>query len=277
MTERITLRRICPRTAFSSINVREVWQSREILFFLAWRDIVVRYKQTAIGIAWAVLRPFMTMVVLTVVFSRLGRFPSNGASYAVMTFTALLPWQFFSSSLSQGSNSVVAAANMIQKIYFPRLIIPISTTLSCTVDFFLSFLVLIGLMLWCGVSFRLHIVLLPLFFVLAAIIAMGISFWLGALNVKYRDVKHVVPFFVSMGLYVCPVGFMSSIIPEQWRLLYSLNPMVGVIDGFRWCILGPDFEPYWIAFWLSAVVAIVVFVSGAYYFRYAERTFADVI
>ncbi len=268
---------IRPKTGLVPINFGELWHYRELFAFLAWRDILIRYKQTAIGVLWAVIRPFLTMVVFTVIFGKAAKFPSNGVPYAVMTFAAILPWQFFANALTQGSNSLVASAGMISKIYFPRLIIPSSTVLSGIVDFAISFLLLLGLMFWYQVEFRLHLLLLPLFFIVGFCAALGVSLWLGAMNVKYRDVRHAVPFITRLGLYVSPVGFMSSIVPEKWRLLYCMNPMVGVIDGFRWAILGPKFEPYWPGFWASVVVTAVILVSGAYYFRSTERTFADLI
>jgi len=276
-TQETAERIIRPRKGLIDINLAELWRYRELFGFLTWKDVIVRYKQTAIGILWAVFQPLLTMVVFTVIFGKLAKFPSHDAPYAVMTFAALLPWQFFSSALTRGSNSVVGAGNMVRKIYFPRLIIPASATLSAVVDFMISFVILLGLMIWYGLSFRIHLLLLPAFFLIAMMSAFGASLWFSALNVKYRDVKHVIPFIVRMGIYVSPVGFMSSVVPEKWRFWYSLNPMVGVIDGFRWAILGPQFEPYWPGFWISLAMVILLFVSGAYYFRYFERTFADVI
>lgn len=274
---RISERVIRPKRGLVNIDFSELWRYRELFIFLAWRDILIRYKQTAIGIAWAVIQPVFTMVVFTVIFGKLAKFPSNDAPYAVLTFAAILPWQFFATAMSQGAGSVVGAANMVSKVYFPRLIIPASVTLSGVVDFVISFLILIGLMAWYHVEFTLHLLLLPSFFILCFATAFGASLWLAALNVKYRDVKYIVPFIVRMGMYVSPVGFMSSIVPEKWRFLYSLNPMVGVIDGFRWCILGPKFVPCWSGLWLSVAMVTAILVSGAYYFRYTEKTFADVI
>ncbi|MFZ5994940.1 MAG: ABC transporter permease [Thermodesulfobacteriota bacterium] len=268
---------IRPRKGLIDINFAELWRYRELFGFLTWRDVLVRYKQTVLGVLWAVLQPLLTMVIFTVIFGKLAKLPSKGAAYPVMTFAALLPWQFFANALTQGSHSVVSAGNMVKKIYFPRLIIPASATLSGVVDFIIAFVMLIGLMIYYGVGFRIHLLLLPLFFLIAMFASFGVSLWLSALNVKYRDVKHIVPFIVRMGMYVSPVGFMSSVIPEKWRFWYSLNPMVGVIDGFRWAILGPQFEPYWPGFWVSLAMVLVMLVSGAYYFRYFEKTFADVI
>lgn len=277
MSDHVQERIIRPRKGFVNINFAELWRYRELFGFLTWRDVIVRYKQTAIGILWAVLQPLLTMVVFTVVFGKLAKFPSHDVPYAIMTFAGLLPWQFFSNALTRSSDSVVSAGNMVRKIYFPRLIIPASATLGAVVDFLIAFVVLLGLMVYYGVEFRIHLLLLPLFFLVAFMSAFGASLWFSALNVKYRDVKHIMPFIVKMGIYVSPVGFMSSIIPEKWRFLYSLNPMVGVIDGFRWAILGPRFEPFWPGFWISLSMVILLLVTGAFYFRFFEKTFADVI
>jgi lipopolysaccharide transport system permease protein len=273
----INERIIRPRRGLVPINFEELWRYRELFGFLTWRDVIIRYKQTAIGILWAVFQPLLTMVVFTVVFGKLAKFPSHDVPYAIMTFAGLLPWQFFSNALTRGSDSVVGAGNMVRKIYFPRLIIPASATLGAVVDFLIAFFLLLVLMVYYGVDFRIHFLLLPLFFMVAFMTAFGASLWFSALNVKYRDVKHIMPFIVKMGIYVSPVGFMSSIIPEKWRFLYSLNPMVGVIDGFRWAILGPRIEPYWPGFWISLSMVTLLLVTGAFYFRLFEKTFADVI
>ena len=265
------------KRGFSAIDFAELWRYRELFVFLSWRDILVRYKQTYLGIAWALIQPFLTMVIFTVIFGKLAKFPSNNAPYAMITFAALLPWQFFSNALSESSNSLVASSNIISKVYFPRLIIPASAVLSGIVDFAISLLILVGLMFWYGVELNFRLLMLPLFFAVAATAAFAAGIWLGALNVKYRDVKYVVPFFTRMGLYVCPVGFLSTMVPERWRLLYSLNPMVGVIDGFRWCILGEGFAPYWLGFWASLVLVAITLVSGLLYFRSTEKRFADII
>jgi lipopolysaccharide transport system permease protein len=266
-----------PRHGFAAINFAELWRYRELFVILSWRDILIRYKQTYLGIAWAVLQPVLTTVVFTVVFGRFAKFPSNGAPYAIMTFAALLPWQFFSNALSESSNSLVASSNMISKIYFPRLIIPASAVLSGLADFSIALVILFGLMLYYGVGFHLYLLLLPLFLLVAFLAAFSAGVWLSALNVKYRDVKYIVPFFTRMGLYASPVGFLSTIVPERWRFWYSLNPMVGVIDGFRWCILGEKFEPYWPGIFASLGVIIVLLATGLFYFRSTEKTFADVI
>lgn len=257
---------------------RDLWRYRELFYFLAWRDLLVRYKQTVIGIAWALLRPLLTMLVFTIVFGKLAKLPSEGgAPYPILVFAALLPWQFFSNALSEASNSLIGNANLISKVYFPRLIIPASSVITSFVDFLISGLILVGLMAWYRFLPDWRILTLPLFIALAFAAAMGFGLWLTALNVKYRDFRYVVPFIVQLGLYVSPVGFSSSIVPEKWRLLYSLNPMVGVIDGFRWAILGGKTEIYWPGFLLSVAIVVIALVSGVYYFRKTEKTFADVI
>lgn len=256
---------------------RDIWRYRELFYFLAWRDILVRYKQTAIGLAWALLRPFLTMVVFTIVFGQLAKLPSNGAPYPILVFSALLPWQFFASALAECSNSLIGNANLLSKVYFPRLIIPTSAVIVSFVDFLVSGLILIGLMAWCDFMPSWRLVTLPLFVAIAFTAAMGGGLWLAALNVQFRDFRYIVPFIVQFGLYISPVGFSSSIVPTQWRLLYALNPMVGVIDGFRWAILGGTVEIYLPGFFLSLGLVLLTFVSGIFYFRRMERTFADVI
>lgn len=256
----------------------DLWRYRELFYFLAWRDILVRYKQTSVGIAWALIRPFLTMVVFTVVFGKLGKFPTEGAApYPILVFAAMLPWQFFANSLSEASNSLVGNANLISKVYFPRLIIPSSAVITSFVDFLISGIILIGLMLWYQFVPGWRLLTLPLFTVIAFAAAMGIGLWLTALNVKYRDFRYIVPFIVQFGLYISPVGFSSGIVPERWRLLYSLNPMVGVIDGFRWAILGGDVRIFWPGFLISNGLVFLFLVTGIWYFRCTEKTFADVI
>jgi lipopolysaccharide transport system permease protein len=256
---------------------KDLWRYRELLYFLSWRDILVRYKQTAIGVAWSVIRPVLTMIVFTVIFGKLAKFPSGNAPYAILVYAAMLPWQFFANALSESSNSLISNANMISKIYFPRLIVPGSAVIVSLVDFFISFVVLVALMAWYQFMPSWHIVFVPLFLILALLASLGFSLWLSALNVKYRDFRYIVPFIVQFGLYVSPVGFSSSLIPEKWRLLYSLNPMVGVIDGFRWAILGGDATIYWPGFLLSTALTILVLYGGIRYFRKTERIFADII
>lgn len=238
---------------------------------------MVRYKQTTIGVVWALLRPLLTMVVFTLIFGKLGKFPSDGAPYAVMVFAAMLPWQFFSNSLSEASNSLIGNVNLISKVYFPRLIIPSSAVITSFVDFLISGVILVGLMVWYRFVPGWRIVTLPLFIAIAFAAAMGIGLWLTALNVKYRDFRYIVPFIVQFGLYISPVGFSSSIVPARWRLLYSLNPMVGVIDGFRWAVLGGESKIYLPGFTISLAVVCLFLITGIWYFRKTEKSFADVI
>lgn len=255
----------------------DLWRYRELFCFLAWRDILVRYKQTVIGFAWALIRPFLTMVVFTLVFGKLAKLPSDGSPYAIMVFAAMLPWQFFSNSLSEASNSLIGNANLISKVYFPRLIIPASSIITSFVDFLISALILVGLMIWYHFVPGWRIFTLPLFIAIAFAASMGCGLWLTALNVKYRDFRYIVPFIVQIGLYISPVGFSSSVVPQKWRLLYSLNPMVSVIDGFRWAILDGQSAIYVPGFIVSIGVVSLLLVFGIWYFRKTEKTFADVI
>jgi lipopolysaccharide transport system permease protein len=255
----------------------DLWRYRELFFFLAWRDILVRYKQTALGLVWALGRPLITVLVFTLVFSKLAKLPSDGVPYPLMVFAALLPWQFFSSAFSGAGESLVSNAGMISKVYFPRLVIPASAVIVSFVDFLISGIILVGLMIWYGFAPSLRIFALPLFTFVAIAAAMGVGLWIAALNVKYRDFRIIVPFIVQFGLYISPVGFSSSIVPEQWRLLYSINPMVGVIDGFRWAILGGNTPLYWPGFLLSLTLVLLTLTTGIIYFRKTEKTFADVI
>jgi lipopolysaccharide transport system permease protein len=259
------------------LYLRDIWNYRELFYFLAWRDILVRYKQTVIGIAWSVIRPLLTMVVFTIVFGKLAKLPSNGIPYPLLVFSATLPWQFFASSLSECSSSVVSNSNMISKVYFPRLIIPASAVIVSFIDFLISSVILLGLMLWYSFMPDWKILILPLLIILTFAASAGAGLWLSALNVRFRDFRYIVPFIIQFGLYISPVGFSSSIVPEKWRLLYSLNPMVGVIDGFRWALLGNSFIPHWQGFWLSLLIVIVIFISGFWFFRRTERRFADII
>jgi lipopolysaccharide transport system permease protein len=257
---------------------RDLWRYRELFYFLAWRDILVRYKQTAVGVAWALIRPFLTMVVFTVVFGRLANLPTEGdAPYPILVFSAMLPWQFFANALAECSNSLISNANLISKVYFPRLVVPTSAVIVSFVDFLISGIILLGLMAWYTAVPSWRIVTLPLFTAIAFAAAMGAGLWLAALNVQYRDFRYVVPFLVQFGLYISPVGFSSAIVPDRWRLLYSLNPMVGVIDGFRWAIIGGDVQLFWPGFLLSLLLVVGILVTGILYFRHMERTFADVI
>jgi lipopolysaccharide transport system permease protein len=265
------------RTGLIGVGFAELWRYRELFGFLIWRDILVRYKQTYLGILWAVIQPFMMMVIFTLVMGRAGKFPSYGFPYPLITFAALLPWQFFSTALTDGSVSLIAASNMISKVYFPRLIIPTAAVFSGTVDFCASFVVLLGIQAWYRVPLRPEILLLPLFFFMAVVVALAAAVWFSSLSVKYRDVKYLVPFITRIGLIACPVSFISSVVPTRWRFVYSLNPLVGVIDGFRWCILGPVFRPDWLALGLSLALTFATLSMGLVYFRTTERRFADVI
>lgn len=256
---------------------RELLRYRELFYFLAWRDILVRYKQTVIGIAWSVIRPLLTMLVFTVVFGRLAKLPSEGVPYPILVFSAMLPWQYFANAMQESSNSLIAESRLISKVYFPRLIVPASSVIVSAVDFLISLALLGLLMLGYGFIPSWTLLFMPFFFLLATLAALGAGFWLSALNVKYRDFRYIVPFLVQFGLYVSPVGFSSSVVPERWRLLYSLNPMVGVIDGFRWCVQGTASSLYLPGFLISAAISVLAFSSGVWFFRRTERFFADFI
>ena len=256
---------------------RDVWQYRELFWFLAWRDILVRYKQTVIGIAWSVLRPLLTMIVFTIVFGMLAKLPSDGVPYPLLVFAAMLPWNFFTNALSEGSNSLIGNANLLTKVYFPRIIIPAGSIIVGLIDFIISLVIMAALMLWYGYLPDWRIITLPLFLLLASLPIAGAGLWFAALNVRYRDFRYVVPFMLQFGLYVSPVGFASSIVPEKWRLLYALNPMVGVIDGFRWALLKGSVGLYWPGIILSTVLSLLLLITGVWYFRKTERILADVI
>ena len=267
---------IQPRKVFLHLDLQAVWQSRELLYFLIWRDVKIRYKQTMLGATWVIIQPLMTMVIFTVIFGQFARIPSDGLPYSIFIYTALLPWQYFSQAISRSSDSLVASAHLITKIYFPRLIIPISAVLAPLVDFAIAFVVLLGMMAWFGISPYWNALFLPLFLLLALITALAVSLFLSALNVKYRDVRYTVPFLIQVWMYASPVVYPVSIMPAQWRLLYSLNPLVGVIESFRWALLGkgsPDFS----IMVVSGTVVVVLLLGGIIYFREMERTFADVI
>jgi lipopolysaccharide transport system permease protein len=256
----------------------DLWRYRELFLILAWRDVAVRYKQTAIGLLWAILRPLLTLAALTVIFHRIARLPSDGeAPYPLMVFAALLPWSFFSSTLTEASNSLVVNANLISKVYFPRLIVPTATLLTELVDMGIGFLLLIGLMAFYQFAPSWNVLLLPLFVLLAVLASLGPSLLFASLNVKYRDFRYVIPFIVQFGLYISPVGFSSGVVPKEWRLLYSLNPMVGVIDGFRWAILGGNSRMDWPRFSLSVGVTLLLLWLGISLFRRTEKTFADLV
>jgi len=253
----------------------DLWKYRELFYFLSWRDILVRYKQTVIGIAWSIIRPLLTMIVFTVIFGKIAKLPSGGVPYPILIFTALLPWQFFANAVQESSNSLIGSANMISKIYFPRMIIPGSSVIVAFIDFLISSFILIILMFFYKFLPNWKIVFVPIFLLIALIVSLGIGLLLSALNVKYRDFRYVVPFIIQFGLYISPVGFSSDIVPEKWRLLYSINPMVGVIDGFRWAILGEKVKFYLPGFIVSIIFILILFILGFMYFRKTERTFAD--
>jgi len=256
----------------------DLWRYRELFRVLAWRDLAVRYKQTVIGAAWAVIRPVITMIVFTIIFGRIAKLPSDGAApYPLMVFAGMLPWTFFSNGLSEASNSLISNANLISKVYFPRLIVPAATIVVAFVDFLIVFSMLIVLMAWYQYPPGWRMLVLPAFTLLAFLASLGPALWITALNVKYRDFRYVVPFIVQLGLYVSPVGFSSSVIPEKWRFLYSLNPMVGVIDGFRWCILSGQTSPYLPGLAASICIALFFLWFGIYRFRKMEKSFADLI
>jgi lipopolysaccharide transport system permease protein len=257
---------------------RDIWAFRELFAILAWRDVAVRYKQTVIGVAWAVVRPFLTMIIFTVIFGRLAKLPSAGtAPYPIMVFAGMLPWFLFSTVLSEASNSMVGNTNLVGKVYFPRIIIPRATALVALVDFAINLALLACQMAWYGFMPTWRILFLPLFVVIATLASLGPSLWMTAMNVKYRDVRYIIPFVVQFGLYISPVGFTSAVVPEKWRLLYSLNPVVGVIDGFRWAILGENSPLNLESFAISMASTVFFLWLGIWYFRRTERTFADLI
>jgi lipopolysaccharide transport system permease protein len=257
---------------------RDLWTYRELFAILAWRDLAVRYKQTIIGVAWAVIRPILSMLIFTVVFNRVAKLPSDGhAPYPVMVFAGMLPWFLFSTILSEASNSVVANSNLIGKVYFPRIIVPSATILVALVDFAITFVLLLAMIAWFGFLPDWRIAFLPWFVLLAILASLGPALYITALNVKYRDFRHIIPFILQFGLYVSPVGYSSAVVPEKWRMIYSLNPAVGVIDGFRWCLLRGESKFYLPGFSLSVGVVAVFLVLGTWYFRKTERTFADLL
>jgi lipopolysaccharide transport system permease protein len=267
---------IQPSHGWLKLNLGELWNYRELLYFLVWRDVKVRYKQTALGAAWAILQPFMTMVVFSVFFGRLAKIPSDGVPYPVFAFTALLPWQLFAYALAESSNSLVASQNLITKVYFPRLVIPIAGVLAGLVDFAIAFVVLLGLMWYFGIVPTAAIALLPLFVLLAIMTALAVGLWLSALNVKYRDVRYTIPFLTQFWMFVTPVAYPSSLVPERWRALFGLNPMAGVVEGFRWALLGKAHSPGPLLI-VSIVAVVVLLIGGLMYFRRMEATFADIV
>ncbi len=257
--------------------LRELIKYRELFFFMAWRDILVRYKQTVVGIAWSVIRPLLSMIIFTVIFGRVANMPNEGAPYPILVFSALLPWGYFSNSMQLSAASLLHGGAMISKIYFPRIILPVASVFVAVVDFLISFVMLCGLMLIYGYMPSPLFFLLPIFFIPATMTALGFGFWFSAIGVKYRDFQYITPFLLQMGMYISPVGFSSSVIPDKWRLIYSLNPIVGVIDGFRWCIQGTSVSLYVPGFIISIIVSIIIFIYGMKFFRATEKSFADYI
>ena len=267
---------IRPSQGWISLNLRDLWEYRELLYFLTWRDIKVRYKQTVMGATWAIIQPFFTMVVFSLFFGRLAKMPSDDIPYPIFSYAALVPWTFFANGLSQSSASLVGSANLIKKVYFPRLVIPISAVISGGVDFILAFIVLLGMMLFYGIVPTGAIVWLPLLLLLALVTSLGVGLWLTAMNVQFRDVRYAVPFLVQAWMFATPIAYPSSLLDEPWRTLYGINPMAGVVEGFRWALLGTETAPGPIVI-VSALVAVGLLVSGAFYFRRMEKTFADVV
>ena len=277
-TERAPLQSLLirPPSGWASLGLRELWEYRELLYFLVWRDVKVRYKQTALGAAWAIIQPFFMMVVFSLFFGRLGGIPSDGIPYPVFVYCALLPWQLFAHALSESSNSLVGNQNLITKVYFPRLVVPISAVLGGLVDFAIAFVILVGMMAYFGIAPTVMIVTLPLFLLLAVATALGVGLWLSALNVQYRDVRYTINFLTQFWLFATPVAYPSSLVPEGWRWLFGLNPMAGVVEGFRWALLGKADAPGPLLA-VSVGVVILILISGLYYFRRMEDTFADVV
>jgi len=267
---------IRPSQGWVALNLRDLWTYRELLYFLTWRDIKVRYKQTVLGAAWAIIQPFFTMVVFSLFFGKLARMPSDDIPYPIFSYAALVPWIFFANGLTHSSASLVGSANLIKKVYFPRLVVPISAVISGVVDFCLAFVVLLGMMLYYGIVPTWNVLWLPLFLLLALVTALGVGLWLTAMNVQFRDVRYAVPFLVQAWMFATPIAYPSSLLDEPWRTLYGINPMAGVVEGFRWALLGTETTPGPILL-VSALVSVALLVSGAYYFRRMEKTFADIV
>jgi lipopolysaccharide transport system permease protein len=265
-----------PTAGWIAPRLGELWTHRELLYFLVWRDVKVRYKQTALGAAWAILQPFMTMVVFSIFFGRLAGVPSEGVPYPIFAFTALLPWQLFAHSLTESGNSLVTNQDLVKKVYFPRLVIPLSSVLAGLVDFALAFVVLLGMMWYYGITPGAAVLALPLFVLLACVTALAVGLWLAALNVEYRDVRYTIPFLTQFWLFITPIAYPASLVPERWRVLYALNPMVGVVEGFRWSLLGSS-DALSDSVGASAVMVVVLLVGGLFYFKRVEKTFADIV
>ena len=267
---------IKPSTGWSALNLRDLWLYRELIFFMTWRDLKVRYKQTLLGAGWAILQPFLTMVVFSIFFGSLANVPSDGVPYPIFSYTALIPWTLFSKALQDASRSLVQSSHMITKVYFPRMILPLSSILAGVVDFLIAFLVLIGMMVFYGIFPTSNIWLLPLFILLALVTAVGVGLWLSALNVLYRDINYVLPFLTQLWMFLTPIAYPSSMVPRQFQTLYALNPMAGVVEGFRWVLLGSG-QPPGVMTLVSGLAAMVLLISGMFYFRRMERLFADMV
>ncbi len=274
--EPVNVFRIEPSHGWVSLKLHEVWEYRELLYFLTWRDIKVRYKQTVLGAAWAIIQPFFTMVVFSLFFGRLAKMPSDGIPYPIFAYAALVPWTFFAHGLTQSSNSLVGSANLIKKVYFPRLAIPISSVISGAVDFVLAFSVLLVMMVFYGITPTVNVIWLPFLLVLTFVTALGVGLWFSAMNVQFRDVRYTVPFLTQFWLFATPIAYPSSLLSEPWRTVYGINPMVGVVEGFRWALLGTDTAPGPVIL-VSSLAALIILVGGAFYFRRMEKTFADVV
>ena len=268
--------RIEPSSGWVPLNLKDLWEYRELLYFLVWRDIKVRYKQTVLGAGWAIIQPFFTMVVFSLFFGRLAKVPSDSIPYPLFSFAALVPWAFFANGLNNASNSLVSGSNLLKKIYFPRAAMPIATVLSGVVDFLLAFIVLLGMILYYGYVPTMNVLWLPFFLLLALTTSLGVSLWLSALNVQFRDIHHIIPFIVQFWLFATPIAYPSTLLSEPWRTFYGINPMVGVVEGFRWALLGTNTAPGPIIF-ISSLTSLLLLVSGAFYFRRMERTFADIV
>jgi lipopolysaccharide transport system permease protein len=267
---------IKPSKGWVSLKLQELWEYRELLYFLVWRDVKVRYKQTVLGAAWAIIQPFFTMVVFSLFFGKLAKMPSDGIPYPLFSYAALVPWAFFANGLSQASNSLVGSSHLITKVYFPRLVVPISSVISGILDFALAFIVLLGMTLYYGIIPTFNVIWLPFLLLLAFVTALGVGMWFSALNVQFRDVRYVLPFLTQFWMFATPIVYPSSLLPEPWRTVYGLNPMVGVVEGFRWALLGTQTAPGPIVI-VSSFASIAILIGGAFYFKRMEKTFADLV
>lgn len=276
MEQNVRVIRIERSRGWVALQLKELWAYRELLYFLIWRDVKVRYKQTALGVSWAIIQPVFTMVVFSLFFGRLAKMPSDGIPYPLFSYAALVPWTFFSHGLTLASNSLVGSANLIKKVYFPRLAIPIASVTTGVIDFSIAFIVLLGMMIYYGIAPTVNVIWLPLLLLITFITSLGVSLWLSALNVQFRDVRYMIPFLTQLWLFATPIAYPSSLLAEPWRTLYSLNPMVGVVEGFRWALLGTETAPGPILI-VSSLAALALLVGGAFYFRRLEKTFADVV